>query len=99
MPWLESKLYSGICAKTDLPFEFDTSFKKNPFKPSIDRIDSSKGYTKDNCQLVCWAYNIAKFMWPESVVLKMAIALVLKHSENRLSDSYVDRTVDPTFVK
>ena len=27
----------------------------NPMHPSIDRIDSNKGYTKDNCQIV-WAF-------------------------------------------
>jgi hypothetical protein len=28
--------------------------------PSIDRIDSSKGYTPDNCRVVLWIINQAK---------------------------------------
>ena len=27
---------------------------------SIDRIDSTKGYSKDNVQIVCWGYNRMK---------------------------------------
>ena len=34
--------------------------KANPFRVSLDRIDSSKGYTKDNVRLVCWAVNQMK---------------------------------------
>ena len=30
-----------------------------PFKASIDRIDSTRGYTRDNCRLVCWFVNQA----------------------------------------
>lgn len=37
--------------------EFDTS---RSYKPSIDRIDSNKGYTKDNIQLICLIINKMK---------------------------------------
>ncbi len=33
---------------------------KSPYGVSIDRIDSSRGYTKDNVQLVCQVINFGK---------------------------------------
>lgn len=33
----------------------------NKFSPSIDRIDSSKGYTPDNIQIVCKLFNSMKW--------------------------------------
>ena len=57
---------NGKCALTKIPFTFKpikhNSHKgrcKDPFSPSIDRIDSSKGYTKDNVRLVCMIVNLA----------------------------------------
>ena len=34
--------------------------KRNLHGPSIDRIDNNKGYTTDNCQIVCNMYNTGK---------------------------------------
>ena len=34
--------------------------KANPFKASLDRIDSTKGYIKGNVQWVCWSVNQMK---------------------------------------
>lgn len=34
--------------------------RMDPYSPSIDRIDSSKGYTPENCQIVLHRVNIAK---------------------------------------
>lgn len=76
--WLYNKILEGRCEKTGIPFVLDADTHKdtvvskgqsrNPWAPSLDRIDSSKGYTEDNCQIVCYAYNMAKGCFDESVV-------------------------------
>jgi hypothetical protein len=61
------------CEKTGIPFVFDET-KKHPFSVSIDRIDSSGGYTPDNCQLVCFMYNQCKNEWHDDHVHDFCIA-------------------------
>lgn len=63
--WIEERLSPGTCEVTRLPFDFEgtsksAAYRTNAWAPSLDRIDSAKGYTKDNCQVVVWAYNRAK---------------------------------------
>ena len=41
------------CALTNTPFDIESKW----YKPSLDRIDSSKGYTPDNLRLVGWIVN------------------------------------------
>ena len=53
------KLRGGICEITGIPLDF-SSASKLPYSPSIDRVDSSKGYTIDNIKLVCLIYNYCK---------------------------------------
>lgn len=50
------------CAVTgiEMSLHSDTRKKANPFKCSLDRIDSNFGYTLDNVRLVCWAVNQMK---------------------------------------
>lgn len=43
----------------------------NNYKASIDRIDSSKGYTRDNIQLVCFIVNQAKSDLSDDVFIDM----------------------------
>jgi hypothetical protein len=40
------------------------AFNKNPFQVSIDRIESSKGYTKNNTVLCCQSINYMKNDYP-----------------------------------
>ena len=40
---------------------------------SLDRIDSSKGYTVENCRLVCTAVNLAMNEWGEDVLERIAL--------------------------
>lgn len=57
LEWVEQKL-AGVCEVTGLPFVFDQG--RHAFMPSIDRIDSSKGHTPENCRAVLWIINAAK---------------------------------------
>jgi hypothetical protein len=63
----------GICKYTgvSLVLPRDKGYKKisNNYKASIDRIDSSKGYIKDNIQFVSFTINMAKSSMTEEEVL------------------------------
>lgn len=48
------------CALTGIKFDP----YERAFTPSIDRIDSSRGYTQDNVRVVCLAINYAINEWP-----------------------------------
>ncbi len=50
--------------------------EKTPNRASLDRIDSSKGYTKDNIQFVCLIAQYAKNSWHSDVILNFAKAVV-----------------------
>lgn len=44
---------------------------RRPLAPSIDRIDSSLGYTRQNCRIVCAAVNYAMNVWGEDVLWRL----------------------------
>lgn len=56
----------GICPYTNLKMELPANKElgfdglKSPLNASLDRIDSDKGYNKDNIEFVCLAVNYAK---------------------------------------
>lgn len=55
-------LYKAGCALTGYQFS-SLSKERSPLSPSIDRIDSSKGYTPDNIRAVCHALNVGMNEW------------------------------------
>lgn len=58
-------------------FEFDMNpWKGNPYGPSIDRIDSSKGYIKGNIRLVCFAVNIGLSNFGTETYIEICKAVV-----------------------
>lgn len=50
---------NGLCYWFKIPL-IPTQQKKHPQKPSLDRLDVNKGYTKDNVVLSCYSANIGR---------------------------------------
>lgn len=78
--WLEEKILQGVCEVTGIPFDLstqstDTVHAKNPWVPSIDRIDSGGFYTKGNVQLVVYMYNVCKAEFSHDDVVKFCRAV------------------------
>lgn len=59
------------CSVTGVPFTLEVINGKKPYAPSIDRIDSDKGYSMENCRIVCVAANYAMNVWGDVVLKKM----------------------------
>jgi hypothetical protein len=70
----------GRCAVTGIPFDPKAlpGKKFRPYMHSIDRIDSSQGYTPDNIRFVCAAVNNAMMHWGEAMFAELAVGYVLK---------------------
>lgn len=74
--WLVDKLKNGVCEKTGLPFvfngkehqELNQKNNKHPFSPSLERKNSTLGYTKENTIVVCLIYNYCKNVFEEEAV-------------------------------
>ena len=45
------------CCGKKLDIEFKENKKFNDNSPSMDRVNSLKGYTKDNVAILCWRCN------------------------------------------
>lgn len=68
------KKQGGLCALTHLPMQHHPAY--SDMNASIDRIDSSKGYSLDNIQLVCWRVNEMKNDQAEPQLIWWARVLV-----------------------
>lgn len=65
-------IVNGKCAITGFPFRLGTTGSnkcKNPFNPSPDRIDNTKGYSKENVQWVVFIYNTMRNSFDDNDVL------------------------------
>lgn len=74
-------LSEGRCQLTGLRFDRASNGKHAAFAISIDRIDSAKGYTVENCRLICLIANFAMRQWGEDALRKLALAYVTQLAE------------------
>lgn len=69
----------GICALSGQPMTFiirrgkKREFVRHPTNVSLDRIDPTRGYTRDNIQLVTNVCNHSKMDLPQPVFIEMCI--------------------------
>lgn len=77
--WLRAKLNS-VCERTGLKFDFSFT-PRCPFTPSIDRVDNAKGYTRDNCQMVVYIYNLSKNEFTDEDLYKMCVAFIKQYDK------------------
>jgi hypothetical protein len=75
----------GRCQLSGL--KLDTSVQEdgrtNPFTPSIDRIDSTKGYVDGNCRIVCLMANLMLKTWGDGPLMAFAEGVVERLSKSQ----------------
>lgn len=83
--FIHNQLLTGVCSVTGLPFDLNKpeGSMKNPYAPSIDRIDPNVGYIKENTRLVIWQYNLMKGEISDAELLKLC-KLIVERKENGL---------------
>ncbi len=74
--WISKKLQNGFCDVTGLPFIYRGVSGRQPWVPSLDKINPDLGYTLKNTRIVVWMYNAAKNVYTDEEVLFMAQALI-----------------------
>jgi hypothetical protein len=81
-----SALNAGRCQLTGIPFRYDKykNCKKNPFSPSIDRVDNSKGYTKANTRIVLWQVNLMHGELHDCEMLDICMHIIKGLSHDKL---------------
>lgn len=78
------------CTLTGIPFSIlkDERYRVRPWAPSIDRIDSTQGYTKQNCRVVCAYVNSALNEYGEELLLMIAKGLIKTAKSRMRTDSH-----------
>ena len=67
--------WTGRCELTGMAFDWSRG-TIHAFSPSLDRIDSARGYTQDNCRFILQAINAFKGAERDETVFAIARAML-----------------------
>lgn len=70
------EMYTGRCSVTGVEFVPNIHGGVHPLSPSLDRIDPTMGYSKENCRLVINAFNALKGTMDDPETLRVAKLIV-----------------------
>lgn len=82
-----------VCPKTGFKLTYKDNGKdyrdRSPYAASIDKINPNLGYTKNNCAIVCWWYNVSKQRFTDEEVLKFCTALVENSTKHNVQNVHL----------
>ena len=98
------QIHLGACSVTGIPFNYESPGHgiRNPYGPSIDRIDSSKGYTPDNIRIVIFALNLMLADFGDEVfehVAKTYLRERKKNGDNKLDNFAAKKSKAPSLSR
>ena len=70
--WIRERIEKGVCELTGMSFNFEGKgeYSRQPYAPSIDRIDpKNKNYTPENCRVVLWAVNCSMAEYGDNIMI------------------------------
>lgn len=78
----------GHCQLTGIAFSWKRvdGLRRRPLIPSLDRKDNSKGYTINNCRIVCAVVNLALNEFGDKVLLLMIDGFLKKNYSTSLKN-------------
>jgi hypothetical protein len=84
LDYVHALIALGYCQKSGIAFDLSRSNGSlaNPFAPSIDRINNSRGYTNDNIQIVCTMFNLGKCDAVEIDFIAMCVAVAERYKDD-----------------
>lgn len=77
---LQDIVIPNLCVYLNIPLTTIVGKGKVMSNASIDRIDSTKGYTKDNIQIISWKANIMKQDASIETLIKFAEGVLQTHA-------------------
>lgn len=73
---IQAVIDAGECQMTGIPFNLDGG--RTWDSPSIDRIDSSNGYSPENTRVVLYCVNVMANTWGENKIVEIAEAITAR---------------------